>query len=180
MIISITGTPGTGKTTVAKLLASQLSANLIAINKLIAKKHYRIDKKRKTKIVDIKALQNLINKKIVKNKINIIEGHLSHLISADFIIILRTNPLVLKKRLLRKKWPQAKIRENVQAEILDVITIQATQRHRKHKIFELDTSRVKPKSVVNIIAKLLNNHLTGKYGVGKIDWSEKYKNELMV
>ena len=181
MIISITGTPGTGKTTLSSLLAKQLNANLISISSVIAKKHCKIDKERRTKIVDVKALQKLINKKIVKNKINIIDGHLSHNLKFDMLIILRTDPVLLKRRLAKKKWSQSKIKENVQAEILGIITVEAMQTHKLYKhAFEIDTSQLRPHAAAKAISKVLNNHRTGKYAVGKIDWSEKYKKELMV
>jgi len=176
MIISITGTPGTGKSHVAKLLAKQMNANLISIKKLTEKMHCRIDKKRKTKIVDINDLQKAVNKNIVKSKPNIIEGHLSHLLRSDMVIILRTDPSILKNRLKKRKWPEAKIKENVQAEILGIITQEAMQRSR---VFEIDTSRLKPLAVSSIITKLLNNHSARKYRVGNIDWSEHYKKELL-
>ncbi len=178
MIISITGTPGTGKSHVAKALAKQLNANLIEIKKLVDtnKVPYIIDKKRQTKTVEIKELQKAVNKNIVKGKPNIIEGHLSHLLRSDMVIILRTDPVLLKHRLKKRKWSEAKIKENHHAEILGIITQEAMQRSR---VFEIDTSRQKPSVVSSIIAKLLNNHSARKYRVGNIDWSEHYKKELL-
>ncbi len=61
--IIITGTPGTGKTTLAKRLAKRLNYHYIDVNKLISK--YKLsegyDSKRRTKIIDI----NKLNKKII-------------------------------------------------------------------------------------------------------------------
>ena len=62
--IIVTGTPCTGKTTLAKTLAKKLNFNYIDANKIVKK--YNIaegyDKKRKTKIVDA----NKLNKALIK------------------------------------------------------------------------------------------------------------------
>jgi len=177
MIISISGSPGTGKSEVAKLLAKKMDANLLSIKTLIKGMKCSYDKQRKTKIVDIKELQRIVDKKLEKT--NIIEGHLAHLLKSDIIIILRTNPAILKRRLSKRNWSKKKIEENIQAEILDSIPIEALQRHNRSKIFELDTSKKTTAAVVAAIAKILNKHGRRKYSLGKIDWSERYKDELL-
>ena len=62
-VICVSGTPGTGKTILAKKLAKKLNFYYIDVNELISKhKLYEgYDRKRKTKIVDI----NKLNKKII-------------------------------------------------------------------------------------------------------------------
>ena len=187
MIISISGIPGTGKTKVAKILAKKLNINLISIKNLIKKEKipYKYDKKRKTKVVDPKDIQKAINKNLIKGS-NIIEGHLSHLIKSNFIFILRCNPVKLRRRLSKRGWTKKKIDENIQAEILDEITIEALQRRsKKVKIFEIDTSNKKPQAVAKTIAQILKYSSLGrdnrvaKYLPGKIDWTEKYKDFLV-
>lgn len=177
MILAISGTPGTGKTAVAKILAKKLNANLISIQDLVNKIKYEWDEKRKTKIVDVKDLQKAVDKHITRKKINIIDGHLSHLLRADIVVVLRCAPDLLEKRLKRKKWNTKKITENVKAEILDEATIEAIERNKN--TFEIDTSTRHAAETADIISKLLNNIDTKKYRAGKIDWSERYKDYLM-
>lgn len=178
MIIAISGVPGTGKSIIAKSLAKEMNANLISIKKLLSEIPHKYDRKRRTKIIDTKDLQKAVNKKIIKGT-NVIEGHLSHLLKSDIVIILRCNPKELNKRLKKRGWSELKIRENVQAEILDEITIEALEKHRKKKVFEIDTSRKKV-DAIGIIKKILNKYPTHKrYLAGRIDWSEKYKKELI-
>ena len=100
MMISLSGTPGTGKTVISKVLAKKMNANLISIGDLVKKKRIpcKIDKKRRTKIIDLGNLQKAVDENLAKKEINIVEGHLSHLIRADRVIILRLNPIKLKKR----------------------------------------------------------------------------------
>ena len=70
--IIVTGTPCTGKTSLAKILAKKLNFNYIDANKII--KHYNIaegyDKKRKTKIVDANKLSKALIKEIETIKKN--------------------------------------------------------------------------------------------------------------
>ena len=70
--IAVTGTPGTGKTTIAKKLAKRLDFYYLDVNRFIKrnKLYEGYDKRRKTKIVDVrklnKALMGFI--KFFKNK----------------------------------------------------------------------------------------------------------------
>ena len=176
MIISISGTPGTGKSKTARELAKLLDAYLVSVNSLIKKKKIRCgyDRKLKCRVIDTKSLQKAVDRE-KKQKTNIIESHLAHFLKADFVVILRTNPKTLKKRLEKRKWSAKKIKENVHAEILDEITIEALERHVKSKIVEIDTSIRSPKQTASLIKKLLNNYrLQKKYRAGNIDWTKKY------
>ena len=108
MNVSLTGTPGTGKTSIAKFLINN-NIDVINLNEIISKNNFKceIDEIRHTKIVEIDLLNKIIEKEINKNKILIIEGHLSHLLKyINKVIILRCNPNELKKRLLERRWNQ--------------------------------------------------------------------------
>ena len=174
MIISISGTPVTGKTKISKILSKKLNANLIDIKKLVNKGEIRFkhDKIRKTKIIDELDLKKVVKKYLHKKKINIIESHLSHLIKSDFVFVLRTNPKELKKRLEKRKWKKSKIRENLEAEIVDEITTESMEKNKK--VFEIDTSNKKPHSVSLLIEKILKNNIK-KYNAGYISWSIYFK-----
>ena len=175
MIISISGTPGTGKTDVAKIIAKDIGANLITIKNVIKKEKvpYNHDKERKTRIIDIKDLKKAVEKNIDNSKTNIIEGHLSHLIKSDIVVILRCNPKILEKRLKKRKWAKKKINENVLAEILDATTIEALEVNSRKNVFEIDTSRISADRTAKIALKIINRDAE-KYLSGKIDWAEKY------
>ena len=149
--IIVTGTPCTGKTTLAKTLAKKLNFNYIDANKIVKK--YNIaegyDKKRNTRIVDVYKLNKILIKEINKikksnKKINgiIIDSHLSHFFPrkyADFCIVTKCGIKELNKRLKRKKFNKEKIKENLQAEIFDICYNEALE--RKHKVIVVDTSK---------------------------------------
>ena len=182
MLIAISGTPGTGKTAVAKELKKELDANLVSLSTLLRKGRIKSqwDDGRKTKIVNIKELRNAVKKNISNNETNIIDGHLSHFIPADIIVILRCRPDVLIKRMKKKGWTTRKIMENVHVEILDAVTIESLEQHKKNRIIEIDTTKMAPKQAAVMIKKILNNHsLQKKYVPGKIDWSERFAKYLI-
>jgi adenylate kinase len=181
MIIALTGTPGTGKTSVARELHLITSCHLIALTELLEDKKIsaRFDRKRATWIVGAKNLRAAVRREIVKGKTNLVDGHLSYLLKSDLVVVLRCRPDVLKKRLLKKKWPAAKIAENVHAEIIDVVTIETLQAHKKNRIIEIDTTRRTPKSTALLINNILNNHhLQNRYRAGHIDWTARYSKYL--
>ncbi|MDI6825734.1 MAG: adenylate kinase family protein [Candidatus Aenigmarchaeota archaeon] len=170
-VISISGTPCTGKTEISKLLSKKLGYKLIQVNELAEKlKAFTgYDKKRECKILDMKKLKKEI-KKIRGNVI--IEGHTSHLFSVEIVIVLRCNPEILKKR-LEERYPSnpSKVQENLEAEILGVITSEAVMNNKK--VYEIDTSEKSVEENVNNILKILKGK-TEKFRVGRTDWLEKY------
>ncbi len=174
MFITISGTPGTGKTVVAKFLSKLLKARLIDTQYLVKKYKIpsKIDKKRRTKIIDQKKLA----KAVAKEKGDIIfEGHMSHFAKADMTVILRASPQELEKRLKRKGWAKKKITENIEAEAIDTITTEC-----KHNCVEIDTTKQTAKKVAKLIKKILKSEiLQAKYAAGQIDWSKEYTNFLL-
>ena len=148
--ITVTGTPGTGKTALSKELAKKLDFYYLDVNRLIS--NYKLsdgyDKKRRTKIVDI----NKLNKKIINQlkslkNINeyggiIIDSHLSHYLPrkyVDLCIVTKCDIKELNKRLKKKKFSKDKIKENLQAEIFDVCCNEALG--KKHKILAVNTTK---------------------------------------
>ncbi len=163
MIIFLTGTPGTGKTTISLLLAEKLGCKLVDINHLVEEKHLfsGVDSEKGYKVVDMddleEELQNIIKKEndMSNDPCILIEGHLSHYFpGADFVFVFRTAPPILEERLQKRVWKIDKIRENIEAEALDVCTWEAYQVHGKN-VHEIDTSNITPEKAVNIISDII-------------------------
>jgi adenylate kinase len=159
----ITGTPGTGKTSVSRILAKKLSYDLVAVNDLVEQKHiytgYNKDRGYKEVNLDdlSKELKQVIRES--EDKGLVIEGHLAHYFEndemIDHVVVLRARPDVLTKRLETRDWPDSKIRENVEAEALDICTFEAVENYDK-KVDELDTSDLTMEEVADHIIEILN------------------------
>ena len=135
MRIIITGSPGTGKSIVAKLLAKKLGLELVDIKAIVRKK-----KLAKNHEVDLSKLTSALGF-LKKRDDYIAEGHLACEIRlpSDYLFVLRTNPKTLKKRLAKRKYPKKKLEGNLMAEMLDYCTQRAEKVYRKTAL-ELDTS----------------------------------------
>jgi adenylate kinase len=100
----------------------------------------------------------------------ILEGHFSHMLRPDVAIVLRCSPKVLEKRLRKKGWDESKIRENVEAEAVDVVLIEAVE--NVPEVLEIDTTDMKPGQVAKAIDSIVAGERQ-KYRVGNVDWSEE-------
>ncbi len=170
MRLAITGTPGTGKSAVAAVLADRgwsiLELNAFAKDKGLLG---REDKKRATREVDPERLRNALAGERLSER-TILVGHLSHLVGADLIVVLRCRPSVLSDRLTKRGYSKAKVRENMEAEACDVILVEALDAGAP--VFEIDTTERTPEQVADAIGEILAGEKE-KYEPGHIDWSEE-------
>lgn len=170
MIVSLTGTPGTGKTTVGKLLEKQ-GIHTIELGDLIKEKklYVSFDAERDSYDVDPEILENEIKSMKISDDCILI-GHLSHLISSDMIIVLRCRPAILHERLKLRNWKESKIRENLEAEALDVILVESTETDAE--VFEINTTEMTAEEVSEAVLKIMSGDVAD-YALGNIDWSEE-------
>jgi adenylate kinase len=166
MRIAVTGTPGVGKTSSCSLVRS---VPVLHVNDLVeefdAVTGY--DRNRRTKEVNVTKLAKMVSK---MEGDMVLEGHLSHMLRPDVTVVLRCSPAVLEKRLRRKGWDEKKIRENVEAEAIDVVLIEALE--NSGEVCEIDTTHMKPSQVANAIEDIITGERQ-KYRVGNVDWSEE-------
>jgi adenylate kinase len=93
MIVAITGTPGTGKTSVSRKLSEITGLGLISLNELAEKKklHKGYDDERCCKIVDLKGIVREIERIRSSGENVLIEAHYAHEMPADLVMVLRDN-----------------------------------------------------------------------------------------
>ncbi len=166
MRVAVTGTPGVGKTSACAFIKSM---RVLHVNDLVdeLKLFTGYDRKRKTKEVDVAKLSKAVAK--IEGDM-ILEGHFSHMFGPDIAVVLRCSPAVLEKRLRKKGWDEKKVKENVEAEAIDVVLVDALE--NVDEVCEIDTTHMKPSQV----AKAIENIISGerqKYRVGNVDWSEE-------
>ena len=164
MLIALTGTPGVGKTTTAEILRKR-GYRVLSVNELAEKFDCIIGEEEGCKIVDVEELAEKV--KELRNGLIILEGHLSHLLNPDIVIVLRCNPLELKKRLESKGWSEEKVLENVEAELTDVILIEALD--GSENVYEIDTTNLSAEEVADIVEMIIKGK-GEEFKPGRIDW----------
>lgn len=136
MIVIVSGTPGTGKTTFAKKYAKEHRFKYLDVNKLIEEKNLidGFDKERNSKIIDVKKLNKALTEEIKKQENLVIDSHLSHYIPkkyVDLCFITKCDLKELKKRLKKRRYSEKKIRENMDSEIFDICRQEAIEAGHK-------------------------------------------------
>jgi adenylate kinase len=162
MLISLTGTPGTGKTTVSGELRKR-GYQITKVNDTIDPYVLEKDDERETRIVDTDRWCAGF-----PYSDGVVEGHLSHLLPSERVIILRCRPDLLKSRLIARGYNPAKVAENVEAELLDVILIESLEEHTPEQIYEIDTTDKSVPEVADMIEKVITGEAS--CGHGFVDW----------
>lgn len=142
--IIISGTPGTGKSTLAKVLVSKIKFKFLNIEPVLKKISEGYDKKKYCKIINLKKFNQEIIKLIKKEKKDfIIASHLIHHLPKEYVdlcLITQCSDLkALKKRLQKRKYSCKKIEENLQCEIFEICLSEA--RENGHKVLVVETSK---------------------------------------
>lgn len=162
-VILLGGSPGTGKTKIAKILGSKLSVEVISLGELADESGCITaqDKARNTGIINEDCLVDaLIELTEDKSKRLVIEGHYIDLVpssSVQWIFILRTHPDTLKKRLSERDYSVEKVSENVEAEVIGVCQMDALDAFGEARVFEIDTTELSPPQAAERIESILKN-----------------------
>ena len=149
MRVAVTGTPGTGKTTVTGLVAGDGGPSVdlepVHLNDLVeAEELYdRVDEDRDSLVADLDALE----RRLADRDDVLIESHLAHHLPADRVVVLRCHPSELASRLRNRGASEAEVSENADSEALDVILAEAVDRHGRATVYEIDTTDRTPEAV---------------------------------
>lgn len=142
-VVIVTGTPGTGKTTLAKLVSDRLKYKYVDVRRVIREKKLSdgYDEEKKCDVVDARKLNKELVKIIEKEKNVVIDSHLSHYLPKKHVDLCLVTKCELKEleRRLRKRYDKAKVRENLDAEIFDICYNEAKE--AGHKVVVVDTTK---------------------------------------
>jgi adenylate kinase len=170
--IVIGGTPCTGKSEVAQLLASRLELELTSLTDMAENNGCITDYDtfRDTGVIDedclVEAIIDLVDEE--KNLI-IIEGHYIDLVPNSFVkfaFILRAHPDILYQRLKERNYTKQKVDENIEAEVIGVCQMDALYAFGEEKVYEIDTSEISTDEVVDTIQKIIKTPIEPT----RIDW----------
>lgn len=173
MRIVITGSVGTGKTSIARILSKKLKVPLVELSDAVKDIPFVYNERLRTKEVEIKDLEKWAKGKIRNRESYIVEGHLASeiRIKSDFVFVLRAHPEEIRKRLQKRKYHKEKIIENMMAEALDYCS--AVLGKRKN-LFEIDTTGKTASQSAGEIIRILK----GKAKPKAISWSSWLRDSL--
>jgi adenylate kinase len=161
---ALTGTPGTGKTSISKLLNTKV---------VHLSDYYEASSEGKTNsgewLIDLDKMNNL-----VKEFDEVFyEGHTSQTLdNLDMVILLRCDPSILKDRLASRNYSEEKINENLEAEALNIIYDEALENVTADKIFQLDTTKQTPQESAKKLIEFINGNI-------KLDENFDYSERIM-
>lgn len=163
----MTGTPGTGKRSTCEVL-DRRGYTVLDVDAIARRDGFVVgrDEARGSDEVDVDALRAHLR---VPAKVAFLRGHYSHLLDVELVVVLRCRPDVLRKRLESRGWPEGKVRENVEAEAIDVILQEALG--RMDRVYQIDTTNLSPEATADQVLEILRGRTEG-HGPEAVDWTD--------
>lgn len=144
MRICITGTPGVGKTAIAKRLGTALGMPVLNEKEFALSEGIgEFDTATNELEVPLKKLEARLNKFLSKQKNVIVEGHLLCEIKGkfDLVVVLRCHPERLEYRLETRGYSAEKVQDNVFCEGIDYCRKHAVRNYRRSHIIEAENAK---------------------------------------
>ena len=170
-IIGICGTPGAGKKTVAPIVASLAGLPApISINSLARTGQVEVDPKvLRTRLLKLNPGRAVVFGHLLPHVVNRSE--------VAMVAVLRCEPSVLRKRLVARRYPPAKVTENVEAELIGVVLDECVRKFGSELVREYDTTSASPKKVAAAIARDARGNgpkTAARAAPAWIDWTLSY------
>jgi len=142
--ILITGTPGTGKSTLSQELALRTSFNCINVGDLAKQEELfdGWDDKYDCHVLDEDRVVDEMEDRMSDGG-NIVDYHGCDFFPErwfDIVFVLRTNNTVLFERLEQRNYSEEKIKENVQCEIFQTLLEEARESYDTNIVHELESN----------------------------------------
>ncbi|HEY8140864.1 MAG TPA: AAA family ATPase [Nitrososphaera sp.] len=168
----ITGNPGVGKHTSARLVAKKTGAEVIDINNIAIEEGAILKETGRGLDVDVKKLTGQLGSLLRSKDDLVIVGHLAPYVlkaaGIDMAAVLRRSPYELQKTLEGRQYDYDKVRENVSSEILGVSFYDSVKTFGRRKVAEFDTTGRTPEQTAGEIVATLRGK--SPRGTGVVDW----------
>lgn len=167
--IALTGTPGVGKTSLARVAAT--AGWRVVDVKAWAREIGAVagyDAEDEADAIDVDALAAYVAPE--DGTPVVYEGHLSHLLSLDLVWVVRCDPRVLRGRLAERGYKSTKVQENLEAEALDIILQEALEDGAR--VIQRDGTRRSPEELFQSFADASRAGLKGN-DLEEVDWSDQ-------
>lgn len=173
--VALTGTPGVGKSAVADELRLRGVPN-VALGRFAQDNDLAdgFDDARMSAVVDPARVGTALAAVTQQGALLLLDGHWSHEVPrVTAAVVLRLSPGALKARLERRGWPPAKVRENVEAEAIDLILQEAVAALGAARVFEVDTTGRSLAEVARTVYGLVRGPAAAarRHRPGSVDWS---------
>jgi adenylate kinase len=142
--ILITGTPGTGKTTLSREIAEATGLSLVNIGELAKENNFYCEYDATLQCYELdedKVIDEIDEQ--MKEGGNIVDYHGCDFFPErwfDIVFVLRTDNTSLFERLEKRSYSAHKIQENIQAEIFQTILDEAKDSYKPEIVFELQSN----------------------------------------
>jgi adenylate kinase len=170
----ITGNPGVGKHTSAKIIAEKIDAKIIDINDVAIDNNARGKNTDLGFDVDVKKLVRVLEKLLKTKRDLVLVGHLAPYVlkpaDISLVAVLRRSPYELEKALKKRGYGVDKVRENVASEILGTSLYDSLKTFGKRKVAEFDTTGKSPEETGYEILAALQKKPKSKPKLLGIDW----------
>ncbi|HLE47212.1 MAG TPA: adenylate kinase family protein [Candidatus Thermoplasmatota archaeon] len=172
--VALTGTPGVGKSTVAKELRR---LGLVVVDgKRYARRHgcvVGVDAERRSQIVDPRRVGRALRREKGEG-VRVLETHWAHDVpGVTDAVVLRLNPRVLERRLRARRWNRAKVRENLEAEAMGIILHESVENLGRRHVVEVDATHASARAVARRLAPWLRDtkRRVTNLEIGRVDWT---------
>ena len=168
--LALTGTPGTGKSTVAQMLSSD-GYEVITVESLAEQYGLsgEIDPSDGVRVIDTGALHDVLAPawESSPDGVVVVDGHLSHHLPCDAVAVLRCSPEFIESRLVSRGYSADKVQANYEWELLGGAW---NEREGEAPWCEFDTSHSGVNSVVDSLADWIADGFKPASPGSVIDW----------
>ena len=167
-VIALTGSPGTGKSTLASRLQKE-GLTIITLEEVAES----VDALSQFEALREVEISKLAEWKWEGNSHCVIDGHLSHHCPIDAVIVLRCNPIELRHRLeQRSSYGSDKIESNVEWEFIAGVWADLIALHPNANVIEIDTTEhdVSMDTVLDFILNDMPSPSVEEFISDSIDW----------